>query len=141
MLQYYVSYLNKTCVVAFKVVEYLYETCLANVNTNDNDVFTPINNASSNGCIEVVKYLYEKCHAEIKEGIIKYANTSEFESKIFKASEAGKFASVQYLVERYQIPLFISNSFLRNVRFLKNVLLAPKKIKSIKGCYFSSTLF
>ena len=40
-----------------EIVKYLYETCHANVETKDNDEFTPIDNASENGYFEVVKYL------------------------------------------------------------------------------------
>ena len=47
-------------------VRYLVEECHADVESEDIDGHTPINNASENGHLEVVKYLYEQCNADVE---------------------------------------------------------------------------
>ena len=47
-------------------VQWLIEQCHADVETKDNNGYTPINFASRNGHLEVVKYLRKQCHADVE---------------------------------------------------------------------------
>ena len=64
-----------------------------NIETKNNDEFTPINNASTYGNLEVAKYIYENYHTDID------TKDNRGNTPVNSASKNGKHQVVKYLYE------------------------------------------